>query len=152
MRLARMHFAQCCNPVYGDPIVGYVSHGRGVIVHTHDCPNVPNLEPERLIPVSWGNERERKPYQAGLSILAKNERGVLGKISQLLAEQGVNIDSGAIHSNVDGTTELVFGIEVRDTSHLYQTIDYLTKLDQILAVRREAVSDELGVDRRHSGK
>lgn len=146
---ALMRFAQCCNPVYGDPIVGYVSHGRGVIVHTHNCPNVPNLEPERLIPVSWGDEMER-PYSAGLSILAKNERGVLGKISQLLADQGVNIDSGAIHSNVDGTTELLFRIEVRDASHLYQTIDRLTKLDQVLAVRRKAVTDALGVERQAS--
>jgi len=149
---ALLHFAQCCNPVYGDPIVGYVSHGRGVIVHTHDCPNVPNLEPERLIPVSWGTEREREPYKAGLSILAKNLPGVLGKISQCMADQGVNIHSGSIHSNVDGTTKLVFGIEVRDTSHLYQTIDALTKLDEVVAVNREAVSDELGTERRHAAK
>jgi GTP pyrophosphokinase len=143
---ALMRFAQCCNPVFGDPILGYVSHGRGVIIHTHNCPNIPNLEPERLIPVSWGDDKEQ-PYPAGLSILAKNERGVLGKISQLLADQGVNIDSGAIHSNVDGTTELLFRVEVRDASHLYQTIDRLTKLDQILAVRRKAVPDALGVER-----
>ncbi len=141
---ALMRFAQCCNPVPGDPIVGYVSHGRGVVVHTHNCPNIPNLEAERLIPVSWGEEKER-PYPAGLSILAKNQKGVLGKISQTLAEQGVNIDSGTIHSNVDGTTELVFRVEVRDASHLYQTIERLSRLDQVMAVRRKAVTDELGV-------
>ncbi|MGD9607802.1 MAG: bifunctional (p)ppGpp synthetase/guanosine-3',5'-bis(diphosphate) 3'-pyrophosphohydrolase [Desulfovibrionaceae bacterium] len=142
---ALMRFAQCCNPVPGDPIVGYVSHGRGVIIHTHNCPNIPNLEPERLIPVSWGDE-EHRPYPAGLSILAKNKRGVLGKISQLLADQGVNIDSGAIHSNVDGNTELVFRVEVRDASHLYQTIDRLTKLEHVLQVTRQAVPEELGVE------
>lgn len=142
---ALMRFAQCCNPVPGDPIVGYVSHGRGVIIHTHNCPNIPNLEPERLIPVGWGDE-EHRPYPAGLSILARNQRGVLGKISLMLADQGVNIDSGAIHSNVDGTTELVFRVEVRDASHLYQTIDRLTKLDEVLQVTRQAVTDELGVE------
>jgi len=142
---ALMRFAQCCNPVPGDPIVGYVSHGRGVIIHTHNCPNIPNLEPERLIPVSWGDD-EHRPYPAGLSILAKNKRGVLGKISQLLADQGVNIDSGAIHSTVDGNTELVFRVEVRDASHLYQTIDRLTKLEHVLQVTRQAVPEELGVE------
>jgi len=140
---ALMRYAQCCNPVRGDPIVGYVSHGRGVIIHTHNCPNLPNLEAERLIPLSWDDDKQR-PYSAGLSILAKNEKGVLGKISLVLAEQGVNIDSGTIHSNVDGTTQLVFRIEVRDTSHLYQTIERLSRLDQIMAVKRRAVTDELG--------
>ncbi len=138
-----VRYAQCCNPLPGDPIVGYISRGRGVVVHTHDCPNVRNLEPERLLRVSWEGEKEH-PYPAGLSILARNEKGVLGKISQLLAEEGVNIDSGAIHSNVDGTSELVFRVEVRDASHLYKTIERLTRLDQVLAVKRQAVSDELG--------
>ena len=148
---ALMRYAQCCNPVRGDPIVGYVSHGRGVIIHTHNCPNLPNLEAERLIPLSWDDDKQQ-PYSAGLSILAKNERGVLGKISLLLAEQGVNIDSGAIHSNVDGTTQLIFRVEVRDTSHLYQTIERLTRLDQILAVKRRAVTDELGSDVEAAGE
>jgi GTP diphosphokinase / guanosine-3',5'-bis(diphosphate) 3'-diphosphatase len=138
-----VRLAQCCNPVPGDPIVGYISRGRGVVVHTHDCPNVPNLEAERMIQVSWEGEKEQ-PYPAGLSILAKNEKGVLGKISQALAEEGVNIDSGTIHSNVDSTTQLVFRIEVRDTSHLYRTIDRISRLDQVLAVERQAVTDELG--------
>ena len=138
-----VRLAQCCNPVPGDPIVGYISRGRGVVVHTHDCPNIPNLESERLIQVNWEGEKEH-PYPAGLSILAKNQKGVLGKISQMLAEEGVNIDSGAIHSNIDGTSQLVFRIEVRDSSHLYRTIDRLSRLDAVIAVKRRAVTDELG--------
>lgn len=142
-----VRLAQCCNPVPGDPIVGYISRGRGVVVHTHNCPNVPNLESERLLQVNWEGEKEQ-PYPAGLSILAKNQKGVLGQISQMLADEGVNIDSGTIHSNIDGTTELVFRVEVRDSSHLYRTIDRLSRLDQVLAVKRQAVTDELGSSRR----
>ncbi|WP_246198026.1 RelA/SpoT family protein [Solidesulfovibrio aerotolerans] len=138
-----VRLAQCCNPVPGDAIVGYISRGRGVVVHTHDCPNVRNLESERLIQVHWEGQKEQ-PYPAGLSILAKNLKGVLGKISNQLAEEGVNIDSGAIHSNVDGTTQLTFRIEVRDASHLYRTIERLRKLDAVIDVKRHAVTDELG--------
>ena len=138
-----VRLAQCCNPVPGDAIVGYISRGRGVVVHTHDCPNVRNLEAERLIQVNWEGEKEQ-PYPAGLSILAKNQKGVLGKISQVLAEEGVNIDSGTIHSNVDSTTQLVFRIEVRDSSHLYRTIERISRLEQVMAVKRQAVTDELG--------
>ncbi len=141
-----VRLAQCCNPVPGDPIVGYISRGRGVVVHTHNCPNVPNLESERLLQVNWEGEKEQ-PYPAGLSILAKNQKGVLGQISQMLADEGVNIDSGTIHSNIDGTTELIFRVEVRDSSHLYRTIDRLSRLDQVLAVKRQAVTDELGSSR-----
>jgi len=145
-----VRLAQCCNPVPGDPIIGYISRGRGVVVHTHNCPNVRNLEAERLLQVSWEGEKEQ-PYPAGLSILAKNQKGVLGKIAMLLAEENVNIDSGTIHSNVDGTTKLVFRVEVRDSSHLYRTIDRLSRLELVMAVKREAVTDELGSGELGSG-
>ncbi|OLN27306.1 GTP pyrophosphokinase [Desulfovibrio sp. DV] len=145
-----VRLAQCCNPVPGDAIVGYISRGRGMVVHTHDCPNVRNLESERLIQVSWEGEKEQ-PYPAGLSILAKNEKGVLSKISNQLAEEGVNIDSGAIHSNVDGTTQLTFRIEVRDSGHLYRTIERLRRLDAVIDVKRHAVSDELGTNTSEPG-
>ncbi|MFZ5812358.1 MAG: RelA/SpoT family protein [Thermodesulfobacteriota bacterium] len=142
-----VRYAQCCNPLPGDPIVGYISRGRGVTIHTHDCPNVQNLEPERLLRVSWEGE-EQRPYPARISILAKNIKGVLGRISLLLAEEGVNIDSGAIHSNVDGTTEILFTVEVTDAAHLYRTIDRISKLDSILEVKRVAVSGPIGYDAR----
>ena len=56
---AMIRLASCCDPLPGDPIIGYISRGRGVTVHTLDCPNVKNMEPERLIDVSWGNEKEQ---------------------------------------------------------------------------------------------
>jgi GTP pyrophosphokinase len=134
-----VRYAQCCNPLPGDPIVGYISRGRGVTIHTHDCPNVQGFEPERLLRVNWEGEEER-PYPARMRILAKNIKGVLGKISLLLAEEGVNIDSGAIHSSVDGTTEILFTVEVTDASHLYRTIERLSTLDAIIEVKRLAIS------------
>ncbi|NDY57200.1 bifunctional (p)ppGpp synthetase/guanosine-3',5'-bis(diphosphate) 3'-pyrophosphohydrolase [Desulfovibrio sulfodismutans] len=134
-----VRYAQCCNPLPGDHIVGYVSRGRGVTIHTHDCPNVQGFEPERLLRVSWEGEEER-PYPARMRILAKNIKGVLGRISVMLAAEGVNIDSGAIHSSVDGTTEILFTVEVTDTSHLYRTIERVSTLDEVIEVKRLAIS------------
>ncbi|MEF3696992.1 RelA/SpoT family protein [Desulfolutivibrio sp.] len=134
-----VRYAQCCNPLPGDHIVGYVSRGRGVTIHTHDCPNVQSFEPERLLRVTWEGEEER-PYPARMRILAKNIKGVLGRISVMLAAEGVNIDSGAIHSSVDGTTEILFTVEVTDTSHLYRTIERVSTLDEVIEVKRLAIS------------
>jgi len=128
-------FAGCCTPLPGEPVIGYISRGRGVIVHTHDCPNLSHLEPERLLQVSWEGQ-EDKPYPAKITILAHNKKGVLSKISSILSDDGVNIDSGTFNSNVDGRTEIVLTVEVKDSSHLYRTIEHLQKLSEVIEVKR----------------
>ncbi|WP_027190027.1 RelA/SpoT family protein [Fundidesulfovibrio putealis] len=130
-----VNFAGCCTPLPGEPVIGYISRGRGVIVHTHDCPNLASLEPERLLQVSWEGQ-EDKPYPAKIAILARNKKGVLAKISAILSDDGVNIDSGTFNSSVDGRTEIVFTVEVKDSGHLYRTIDHLQKLPEVIEVKR----------------
>ncbi|NCC24245.1 MAG: bifunctional (p)ppGpp synthetase/guanosine-3',5'-bis(diphosphate) 3'-pyrophosphohydrolase [Deltaproteobacteria bacterium] len=130
-----IRFAQCCNPLPGDPIIGYISRGRGVTVHTTDCPNVANMEEERLIDVSWESEVE-KSFPVKIRMVCANERGVLAQVSRLLADQQVNIDSGMFRSEPDGKSEMVFTIEVNDSSHLYRTIEKLRKLKSIHEVVR----------------
>jgi len=137
-----VNFAGCCNPLPGDPVVGYISRGRGVIVHTHDCPNLMRLEPERLMQVSWEGH-EDKPYPAKIVILAHNKKGVLAKITTILTEQNVNIDAGTFNSKVDGRTEIALTVEVKDSSHLYRTIDLLRRLHEVVEVKR-TVEDRAG--------
>ncbi len=131
-----IHFAKCCNPVMGDNIIGYISHGRGLTVHTSDCPNVQNFEPERLIQVSWDG-LEQESYHTKIRILCKNIRGVLAKISTLLADQGLNIDSGQFRSNVDSRTLLHFTVETTDAKQLYETLEKLNSMDFVLEAVRE---------------
>lgn len=130
-----VRFAGCCNPIPGDHIVGYISRGRGITVHTSDCINVPNMEPERLIPVYWEGHAGR-PYPSRINIVADNQPGVLAAIATVLAENKINIDSGQIRSQVDGKTIMDFTVEVTDVAHLYQTIDVIHKLDHIVEVTR----------------
>jgi GTP pyrophosphokinase len=130
-----VRFAQCCNPLPGDPIIGYISRGRGVTVHTTDCPNVANMEEERLIDVNWESD-VKKSFPVKIRMICTNERGVLSQVSKLLAEQQVNIDSGTFRSDLEGRSELIFTIEVNDSTHLYRTIEKLRALKAVYEVVR----------------
>jgi len=135
-----IHFARCCNPVPGDQVVGFISRGRGVIIHTSTCPHVQDLEPERLISVAWDNQ-ETKPFPARIHILAKNEKGLLARVCRQLSDEDVNIDAAQIYSLVDGRSDMDFTVEVRDAVHLYQTIEKLRKIPDVLEVRRGSPED-----------
>ena len=131
-----MRFAKCCNPVPGDPIIGYLSRGMGVSVHRADCPNVANMEPERLISVHWDGAEE-KPYEAGIFIIARNVQGVLAEVAQVLAKNNVNITGLNMDNMVDGRAKLRFTVEVRDATQLYQLIEAIRALPSILEVVRD---------------
>jgi GTP pyrophosphokinase len=142
MRDVMVRYAKCCNPVPGDPIVGYISRGRGVTVHTSDCPTIQEMEPERLIAVQWEGGEESTPYPARIRILAKNAKGVLGIVATALAEANVNIESGSVRSLMDNTAELDFVVDVKDAAHLYQVIDRLRALESVEEVSRSHVGSE----------
>jgi GTP pyrophosphokinase len=129
-----VHFASCCNPLPGEPIVGYITRGRGVTVHRTDCVNIKNFEPERLLNITWEGQEDH-PYPADIRIICANERGMLAKISTMLNEEGINIDSGHFASNVDGNSQLDFTVEVKDLNQLYNALAKVKSIRQV----REAV-------------
>ncbi len=139
-----MRFARCCNPVPGDPIVGYISRGTGITVHRSDCPNVPNMEPERLISVHWEGDEEEKgqPFEGGIFVLARNQKGALAAISRVLADNEVNISSASIKALVDGRSTMHFVVEVKNADQLYEVIEKIGKLPNIV----EAVRDSENAD------
>ncbi len=116
-----VRFASCCNPLPGEPIVGYITRGRGVTVHRIDCHNVRNLEDERMLQVNWEGVEE-KPYPAKIRIKCLNKKGMLGRICNMLADLEVNIDSGNFESRVDGTSILEFTVEVTDLDQLHSAL------------------------------
>jgi GTP pyrophosphokinase len=125
-----IRFAQCCQPVPGDPIVGYISRGRGVIVHRSDCPNIQHFSPARLVTVTWEGE-ESALYPATIKIVCDNQMGVLAQITELLAREGVNIESGHFQSSVENRTEIFLNLQISDSSHLYRCLEELTELPAI---------------------
>lgn len=137
-------FAKCCNPVPGDHIIGYISRGRGITIHTADCPAILSAEPERLLTISWDGSLE-KPFPTRVNIISHNIKGVLYEVAGILMQEGINIDSGNMRSNVDGKSEIELVIEVKDTVQLYQVMSMLRKINTVLEVRRSMASDVVGV-------
>jgi GTP pyrophosphokinase len=135
-----VRYAHCCNPVPGDDIVGFVSRGRGVVVHTAFCPNIQEMDPDRLISVQWQGH-ESKPYPARIHMFARKEKDTLAQIAGVLRDEAVNLDNCIIQSYVDGRSEVDMVIEVRDLAHLYRTIDKLRHLSLVLEVSR-GLADE----------
>ncbi len=131
-----IRFAGCCTPLPGEPIIGYISRGRGVVVHTASCPNVKSLEEERLLSVSWSGGQEETSHPAQISIRCRNIKGLLAKICSVLAEQDVNIDSGSFKSDVDGISLLEFTVEVRDLGHLHRALNRLKTIEAVLETTR----------------
>ena len=131
-----VRFAQCCNPVPGDPIIGYISRGRGVTIHRRDCANAQKIEPERILEVFWEGEEENV-FPAEIKIICKNKRGVLAEVSGILSKEEIDIDSGEFISNVDKRSELDFTVLVQNSSHLYKAIDKIRKIDSVLEVSRK---------------
>lgn len=132
-----MRFAKCCNPVPGDPIIGYISRGAGISVHRADCSNVPTMEPERLISVHWENGNS-KPYEAGIFIIAKNTHGVLAKITEIFAGHQVNITQMKMDTQIDDKAKIKLTVEVGDTGQLYELIEKVRKVPTVLEVVRDS--------------
>lgn len=133
-------FAKCCNPVPGDHIIGYISRGRGITIHTAVCPAILAAEPERLISVNWEGEMEY-PFPARIHIISRNVRGVLHGVSGILLREKVNIDSGNMRSCLDGRSEIELVVEVKDTVQLYQVMAMLRALPDVHEVLRSAPSE-----------
>lgn len=130
-----VHFAKCCKPVPGDQVIGYISRGRGVIVHLSNCPHLLDLESERLISVTWQNE-EPRPFPATIKVTAKNEKGMLAAIATEIANFDVNIQGLILTTTIDAKAEVDFTVEVTDAVHLYQLMDKIRKLPNIYEVVR----------------
>ncbi|MDO9082174.1 MAG: bifunctional (p)ppGpp synthetase/guanosine-3',5'-bis(diphosphate) 3'-pyrophosphohydrolase [Humidesulfovibrio sp.] len=123
-------FASCCNPLPGEPIVGYITRGRGVTIHAHDCTNIKGFEPDRVISVSWEGV-EDKPYPAKIRIVCRDFKGALTQVTALLTSDDVNIHSGSFQSNVDGNAVMEFTVEVKDLQQLYGVLAKVRDVESV---------------------
>jgi guanosine-3',5'-bis(diphosphate) 3'-pyrophosphohydrolase len=114
-----LSFGNCCYPVPGDDIVGFLSAGKGIVVHRQDCPNIPEYrkQPERLVAIDWDREVSGD-YRARLRIVIDNKPGVLATVAAAIAERGSNIENVEYQERDQNTSTLVFTIEVRNRKHL----------------------------------
>ncbi|MBN1855983.1 MAG: bifunctional (p)ppGpp synthetase/guanosine-3',5'-bis(diphosphate) 3'-pyrophosphohydrolase [Dehalococcoidia bacterium] len=128
--------AQCCNPLPGDEIIGYITQGRGVTVHRQDCPNVINeVEKERLVAVDWGNVEQVYPVK--LQIDSWERMGLVRDISAVIAEAGVNITDIGFARAGDGVAVLNVDVEVTSTAQLSKLLAKIQSLWSVINVVRK---------------
>ena len=138
-----IRYSQCCQPVPGDPVVGYVTRGRGVSIHRADCPNLLLLsaEPERRLEIDW-QEMEGELFVVRLGIEATDRRGLYADLAAAVTETGTNIKSMEMRSGDGG----VFGsvlVEVENLSHLQKIVKAIRRVKGVTDVaRRERVAAE----------
>jgi guanosine-3',5'-bis(diphosphate) 3'-pyrophosphohydrolase len=131
-----LRLAKCCRPVSGDPILGYVSLGRGITIHREDCPNVAALrkDPERFVPVSWDGENETS-FKVELQVDAWDRHRLLEDLSRTFAEAGINIvEARCIVSHPMVKNRFV--VEVGDTQALKSAINRLRSIDAVFDAYR----------------
>jgi GTP pyrophosphokinase len=131
-----VQFAQCCRPIPGDPIIGVIKSGQGLVVHTHDCPTLRKGRSgaEQWLDVVWDKDISR-PFDVNIKLLVANRRGVLAKVAAAIADAGANI--GNINFSHEGEySGLHFTLEVNNRVHLANVIRNLRKIAEVARIIR----------------
>jgi GTP diphosphokinase / guanosine-3',5'-bis(diphosphate) 3'-diphosphatase len=130
-----VRYAKCCDPIPGDEIVGYISRGRGVIVHTADCKHVRDMDPERLVDVQW-DVREKRDYPVQMRIICNDKKGILADISAAISMMDVNITHAETNTSPDGKATCDFTVNVNDLDQFNRIVAAVKKVRGVVSVQR----------------
>jgi len=133
-----VQLAPCCGPLPGDPIIGGMRLGQGLVVHTADCPVAQRAqarEPERWVPVAWDTQTS-KHFSTRLDIVARNERGVLGRLAAEVSAADANIMHVTMHDDAVSTVILHLTVQVDSRTHLAQVIRAIRHVPQVQKIVR----------------
>jgi GTP pyrophosphokinase len=132
-----IRFANCCHPIPGDPIMGYITRGRGVTVHQVTCPTVVNeRELGRLIDVEWESGAQQT-YPIAIRVDAYDRQGLLSEITNVVAEHKVNIIAANVKVNPDHTATIQATLQVASVDQLARVLSRIEQLKDVHAVQRE---------------
>ena len=130
-----VRFANCCNPLPGEPVTGFITRGRGLAVHAKNCPQVLASDPERRIDVEWDMQRKTtRPVK--IQVICSDQKGMLVGISGAIADADANIISASIHARGDKKGTNLFEIDVENLEHLNRVIRETKKVKGVLRVER----------------
>lgn len=130
-----IRYAKCCNPLPGDEIVGFITRGQGVTIHTADCPFVAESDPDRRIDVTWAKGKSAA-LPVKLRVFCLDEKGILASMTLAITNAEANIVSAQIKSTVDKRGENIFELNVTDLSHLNRVINALMRVKGVIKVER----------------
>jgi GTP pyrophosphokinase/guanosine-3',5'-bis(diphosphate) 3'-pyrophosphohydrolase len=139
-----IQLARCCQPIPGDPIIGSIKKGSGLVIHTHDCPTIRksrSAEPQKWIDVEWEPE-DGKLFEIRIKVEVKNTRGVLAQVASAIAEAGSNIEHVAMDSDPERLfTVLRFTIQVAHRNHLAAVMRGMRHIPEVTRIVRERGGD-----------
>ena len=133
-----VQFAQCCRPIPGDPILGFINKDKGLIIHTHDCLAIRKykLDPDKWLDVEWDSDN-KKLFKVNVRMVVANERGMLAKLAAGISDVGANIDNVSVEEP-DGSqyANVNFTVQVRDRIHLAELMRNLRKIPNVVRINR----------------
>jgi GTP pyrophosphokinase len=128
--------ANCCHPLPGDKIIGYITQGRGITVHRRDCPNIIHEEEkERLIKVEWGDVTQ--VYPVTIQVDAWDRVGLIRDISAIIAEEGVNLSEVSMDNHRDDSVILYFTLEVKSAAQLSKIMSRINSVWNVVSVTKK---------------
>ena len=137
MENVMVYLAQCCRPIRGEEITGYITRGKGVSVHRNDCSNVRKLmfDPARRIEVEWEKASDQV-YEATLLLDSEDRQGVLARVTNAIADEKTNIRNVDARTSEERTGRISIVLDVQDRAHLERVMERLRKLDGVRSVMR----------------
>ncbi len=131
-------YGKCCYPIPGDPVMGYLTAGRGVVIHRNACGNLSifRKQPEKWIAVSWEKELDRE-FNTQIQIETRNRTGVLAEVAATIADCGSNIEQVEVTRRHEDAAVLSFLLAVKDRSHLARIMRDVRKMPNVLRVTRD---------------
>jgi GTP diphosphokinase / guanosine-3',5'-bis(diphosphate) 3'-diphosphatase len=132
-----LSFARCCYPIPGDPIVGVMSTGRGLVVHRETCRNVAEFrdKPDKWISVEWSPEPGVE-YAAAIRVQTANQRGVLASLATVIADMGSNIENVSFDERDGATTTITFTVSTQSRRHLANMMRRMRRLPEVMKIQR----------------
>jgi GTP diphosphokinase / guanosine-3',5'-bis(diphosphate) 3'-diphosphatase len=133
-----LQFAKCCRPIPGDPIIGFLRKGHGLIIHTHDCPVALKTrgDPEKWLDVEWAPDT-KKLFPVNIKMLVSNQRGVLATVAAEIAETGSNIDNVSLEPGDSSAYSIIhFTLQVANRLHLAQIMRSLRRIQEVIRITR----------------
>jgi GTP diphosphokinase / guanosine-3',5'-bis(diphosphate) 3'-diphosphatase len=133
-----VQFAQCCRPIPGDPILGFINKDKGLVIHTHDCSSIRKfrVDPDKWLDVEWDPESKRL-FKVNLKIAAANKPGMLATIASAIADANSNIDNISMEESDNSTyTNILFTVQVQDRVHLADLMRRLRKIPDVVRIHR----------------
>ena len=130
-----VRFANCCHPLPGEHVIGFLTRGRGVTIHKYSCRHILDADPERVVEVSW-EPSDQAVYHAGLRVTTIDKKGILADVSSVVSKNDANIIQADIKTTLDKKGIFQFTLEVEDYKHLQKIMGAIKKMKDILIVER----------------